>query len=109
MTYSVSVAAGGENVKKESEAVKLVKEALGRKGWNQKELAERTKLSGPTISRCLTGDLLISKDVAERLAEQLGLDKKKLVELAVMDRIQSLREEYEDYPEVQRRLELSLM
>jgi len=91
-----------------SEAIKLVKTALGKKGWNQKELAIQTELSGPTISRCLTGDLLISRGVAEKLADVLGIDKKKLVELALLDRIQSIRDEYKNYPEVQRRLSLCL-
>lgn len=95
-------------MKVESEAIKVVKEALDKKGWNQKELAERSKLSGPTISRCLTGDLLISRDVAERLADVLRIDKEKLVELSLKDRIKSISEEYTDYPEVQRRLELCL-
>ncbi len=95
-------------MKEESEAVRLVREALSKKGWNQKELARRAKLSGPTISRCLTGDLLISKDVAERLADELGLDRKKLVELAVIDRIQFMRAEYVEYPEIQQRLALCL-
>lgn len=91
-----------------SEAIKLVKVSLQRKGWNQKELAQQSRLSGPTISRCLSGDLLISRDVAEKLARVLDIDRRKLVELALLDRIQSIREEYRDYPEVQRRLELSL-
>jgi ribosome-binding protein aMBF1 (putative translation factor) len=95
-------------MKIKSKAIELVKEALEKKGWNQKELAERAELSGPTISRCLTGDLLISRDVAEKLAAVLDLDRKKLVELALLDRIQSIQEEYGDYPEVQKRLELSL-
>lgn len=91
-----------------SEAIKLVKMSLQRKGWNQKELAQRSRLSGPTISRCLSGDLLISREVAEKLAEVLDLDRKKLVELAVLDRIQFMMNEYREYPEVQKRLELSL-
>ena len=95
--------------KMESEAIKLVKDALMKKGWNQKELAEKAKLSGPTISRCLTGDLLISREVAEKLAGVLDLDREKLVELAVLDRIQSMQEEYREYPEVQKRLGLCLV
>ena len=91
-----------------SEAIKLVKISLQRKGWNQKELAQRSRLSGPTISRCLSGDLLISREVAEKLAEVLDLDRKRLVELAVLDRIQFMMNEYREYPEVQKRLELSL-
>ena len=91
-----------------SEAIKLVKLSMQRRGWNQKELARKSRLSGPTISRCLSGDLLISREVAEKLAEVLDLDRKKLVELALMDRIQFIISEYREYPEVQKRLEICL-
>lgn len=90
---------------KKSEAVRVVQEALDRKGWRQKDLSERAKLSRPTVSQVLSGNMLMSRRVAEALAEALGLAKDNLVELATMDRVRQMVEEYEDYPEVQARLE----
>ena len=109
MTFFVSsLIKKGDEGRMQSEAIRLVKTALQRKGWNQKELAQRSRLSGPTISRCLSGDLLISREVAEKLAKVLDLDRKMLVELALLDRIQFIMNEYGEYPEVQKRLELCL-
>lgn len=88
-----------------SEAVRLVREAMDRKRWNQKRLSDRSGLSKPTISQILSEKMLMSKRVAEVLADCLGLDVDKLVELATVDRIRQMLSEYEGYPEVQARLE----
>lgn len=92
-----------------SKAIKLIKKALSSNGWNQKKLAEEAGLSDSTISRCLRGDLLISKNVAERIADTLSLDKSKLVEAALLDKLRTLRGDFEDYPSAQNRLDKSLV
>jgi len=91
-----------------SKAIETIKATMFSKEISQKELAGLAGISEPTVSRCLSGELLISKEVAEAIAPALGIDRATLVELAFLDRLERLKPEYEGYSRVQLRLDIAV-
>ena len=71
----------GRDINREMQS-KLLQEELGRRGWNQSDLARATKLPRYTISRIVRGRVLMSEDTAHRVALALDLDPGALVNLS---------------------------
>jgi len=84
--------------------------AEGREGEkiSQSGLGKKANLSSGTIARWETGDLPISKDAAERVADLLKIDKDMLIKMVFLESLQrsltrqldKFKMEYEDYPSI---------
>lgn len=59
-----------------------IQEKCERLGLTQAELAERAGVSEPTISRLISGDRRIGKDVARKLAAALGVKPEEVFKAA---------------------------
>lgn len=54
-----------------------VRSRMELKGWNQRELADKSGLHFTTINRILNGNLDPSLETCERLAKSLGMNPEK--------------------------------
>lgn len=58
--------------------IENVKAALVHKGWSQRELARQSDLHWQTVHRILSGGMMPSIDVCERIAVALDLRPEKI-------------------------------
>ena len=88
----------------------LIAEGRSAKGWTQKELAGRIGVSTALVGRWETGDVIVTRRNAERVAEVLGIDKETVVTKAFVENMAETRRrnhrriqgEYANYPRVLR-------
>jgi PAS domain S-box-containing protein len=88
----------------------LIAEERSAKGWTQKELAGRIGVSTALVGRWETGDVIVTRRNAERVAEVLGIDKETVVTKAFVESMAETRRkdhrriqrEYANYPQVLR-------
>lgn len=88
-------------LKKKTRLSQILQAEATSSNLRHSDLAEMTGIAQSTVSRCLSGDMPVSKENAEKLARALGLDIEWVVCLAFAEKeLAELLEKYSDYPTI---------
>lgn len=89
-------------VKRKSRLSTILQAEATRQGLRHRDVAEQTGIAQSTISRCLSGDMPISLENAEKIANALKLDQEWVVAIAFGEKeLKELIEQYKNYPSIQ--------
>ena len=89
------------DLKSKGKLSKILQAEVTKQDLRHKDVAEMTGIAQSTVSRCLSGDMPISKEHAELMSDALGLDKEWIVTLALGEKeVAEIIERYSDYPSI---------